>query len=285
MSAIAESIAIPVRRARRTTGAASSLATLARRRASLTASNPRQILVPLLGPAILALVVAPALKVATGGLHSHIDYLAFVGVGTVGLVVPLSSIFAGLSVIVDRHSGAQRELLAAPVPRAFLVLGNMAVALVLAALQVVVLIGLSALRGASFHVTASGIAWFVGAAVLFTVFMYGLAETLAAKVSKQEEYIGATPAVAILPFFLAGALYPITAMPGALAGIAKALPLTHALALMRYAFVDHSGKGLHDIWGMSNVTVEAWLSLAVVAAFAAALTFISIRVFSRSAVH
>jgi ABC-2 type transport system permease protein len=284
MSAIAESIAIPVRRRRRIPSA-STLATLARRRASLTASNPRQVLVPLLGPAILALVVAPALKVATGGLHSNIDYLAFVGVGTVGLVVPLSSIFAGLSVIVDRHSGAQRELLAAPVPRSFLVLGNMAVALGLAALQVVVLIGLSALRGASFHVTASGIAWFVGAAALFTVFMYGLAETLAARVSKQEEYIGATPAVAILPFFLAGALYPITAMPGALAAIAKALPLTHALALMRYALVDHSGKGLHDIWGMSNVTVEAWLSLAVVAAFAAALTWIAIRVFSRSAVH
>ncbi len=284
MSAIAESIAIPVRRRRRTR-TAGTLATLARRRASLTASNPRQILVPLLGPAILALVVAPALKVATGGLHSNIDYLAFVGVGTVGLVVPLSSIFAGLSVIVDRHSGAQRELLAAPVPRSFLVLGNMAVALGLAALQVVVLIGLSALRGASFHVTASGIAWFVGAALLFTVFMYGLAETLAARVSKQEEYIGATPAVAILPFFLAGALYPIHAMPAALAAIAKALPLTHALALMRYALVDHSGKGLHDIWGMSNVTVEAWLSLAVVAAFAAALTWIAIRVFSRSAVH
>ena len=284
MSAIAESIAIPVRRRRRTR-TASSLATLARRRASLTASNPRQILVPLLGPAILALVVAPALKVATGGLHSHIDYLAFVGVGTVGLVVPLSSIFAGLSVIVDRHSGAQRELLAAPVPRSFLVLGNMAVALGLAGLQVVVLIGLSALRGASFHVTAAGIVWFVGAAVLFTVFMYGLAETLAARVSKQEEYIGATPAVAILPFFLAGALYPIHAMPAALAAIAKALPLTHALALMRYALVDHSGKGLHDIWGISNVTVEAWLSLAVVAAFAALLTFVAIRVFSRSAVH
>ncbi len=30
---------------------------------------------------------------------------------------------------------------------------------------------------------------------------------------------------------------------------------------MRYAFVDPSGKGLHDIWGMSNVTTEAWLSL------------------------
>lgn len=191
MSAIAESFPVAVPRPRRV-HAAGALITLARRRASLTASNPRQILVPLLGPAILAMVVAPALKVATGGLRSHIDYESFVGVGTVGLVVPLSCIFAGLSVIVDRHSGAQRELLAAPVPRAYLVLGNLIVALVLSAFQVVVLIGLAALRGASFQITASGLGWFVAAALLFTVFMYGVAETLASRVAKQEEYIGAT---------------------------------------------------------------------------------------------
>jgi ABC-2 type transport system permease protein len=283
MSAIAEAPSIPIRKAHRPR-AASALMTLARRRAALTAGNPRQIAVPLLGPALLAVVVAPALKVATGGLHSHIDYQAFVGVGTVGLVVPLTCIFAGLSVIVDRRGGAQRELLAAPVPRSTIVLGNLIVAIGLAGLQVAVLIALAALRGATFTITASGLAWFVGAALLFTVFMYGVAETLASRIEKQEEYVGATPAIAILPFFFAGALFPISAMPGALTAIAKFLPLTHALALMRYALVDPTGKGLHDIWGMSNVTAEAWMSLAVVAVFAAALTAIAIRVFARSAV-
>ena len=268
----------------RRTSRGRAILTLAARRAALTAHNPRQIAVPLVGPALLALVVAPALKVATGGLHSHIDYTSFVGVGAVGLVVPLSCIFAGLSVIVDRHSGAQRELLAAPVPRGFLVLGNLLVAIALSVLQVAVLVGLSAARGGQFHISAAGVGWFVAAALLFTVFMYGLAETLASRVKRQEDYIGAVPAVAILPFFLAGALFPIGAMPGALTAIAKVLPLTHALALLRYGFIDPSGKGLHDIWGMSNVTVEAWLSLAVVALFAAALTAISIRAFKRSAV-
>jgi ABC-type multidrug transport system permease subunit len=283
MSTIAQAPSIPLRapgRARQP----NALLTLARRRASLTSKTPRQIAVPLLGPALLALVVAPALKVATGGLHSHIDYTSFVGVGAVGLVIPLSCIFAGLSVLVDRHSGAQRELLAAPVPRAYLVLGNLVVAIGLATLQVAVLIGLSAIRGGVFHITGAGVAWFVAAALLFTVFMYGVAETLAAKVTKEEDYVGATPAVAILPFFLAGALFPIGAMPAVLTAIAKAFPLTHALALMRYGFIDPAGKGLHDIWGMHNVTLEAWLSLAVVAVWAVALTVISIRVFSRSAV-
>ena len=284
MSAIAEAIPIPLPRPRRARST-SAVLTLARRRAALTASNPRQILVPLLGPAILALVVAPALKAATGGLRSGIDYQSFVGVGTVGLVVPLSCIFAGLSVIVDRHSGAQRELLAAPVPRAYLVLGNLAVALGLAVLQVVVLIGLAAARGASFHIGLTGFAWFAAAALLFTVFMYGVAEALAARIGKQEEYIGATPVVAILPFFLAGALFPIGAMPGFLTAIAKFMPLTHALALMRYAFVDPSGRGLHDIWGSGSVTAHAWMSLAVVAVFAVAFTVIAVRLFKRSAVQ
>jgi ABC-2 type transport system permease protein len=277
----AQSIPLPVPRRARSAGA---LRTLARRRAALTAGNPRQVAVPLLGPILLAIVVAPALKVATGGLHSGVDYQSFVGVGTVGLVVPLSCIFAGLSVIVDRRSGAQRELLAAPIPRAYIVVGNIIVVIALAALQVTVLLALSALRGAAFNVTVSGMAWFVAATLLFTVFMYGVAETLASKINKQEEYIGATPALAILPFFFAGALYPIAAMPGALTTIAKFMPLTHALALMRYGLVDPSGKGLHQIWGAGDTTVEAWLSLAVVAVFAAALTVISIRVFSRSVV-
>jgi ABC-2 type transport system permease protein len=263
----------------------SALATLARRRAALTASNPRQILVPLMTPILFATVIAPALKTALGGLHTNIDYTAFVSIGTVGLLVPLAATFAGLSVLVDRDSGAQRELLAAPVPRALLVLGNLIVVLAMCAFQVIALIGVAALRGADFHVTASGIAWFAGAAVLFTVFMYGVAETLASRMPQQEEYIAATPVIAIVPWFFAGALFPIAALPGALTAFAKVLPLTHAMALMRYGLVDPKGTGLHDIWGMSNTTTEAWLSLGVVLAFAAALTFVAIRVFSRSAVR
>jgi ABC-type multidrug transport system permease subunit len=200
-------------------------------------------------------------------------------------VIPLSCVFAGLSVLVDRHNGAQRELLAAPIPRAYLVLANMLVAIVLAALQAIVVVGLSALRGGTFHVTAGGVAWFMAAALLFTVFMYALAEAVASRVHKQEDYVGATPVLAILPFFLGGALFPIGVMPAVLAAVAKALPLTHALALLRYGFIDPSGKGLHDIWGMSNVTTEAWLSLAVVAVFALAMTVSAVRIFSRSAIR
>jgi len=54
---------------------------------------------------------------------------------------------------------------------------------------------------------------------------------------------------------------------------------------MRYGLLDDHGAGLQDIWGMSNTTAMAALSLAVVATFAAAFTAVSIRVFTRSAVQ
>jgi hypothetical protein len=93
----------------------SALMTLARRRFALSARTPREIVVPLLTPILFALVIAPALAKmvhSTNGL----DYKTYVAVGTVGLLVPLSCMFAGIGVIVDRDSGARRELLAAPVP-------------------------------------------------------------------------------------------------------------------------------------------------------------------------
>src|SRR5256885_1127097 len=85
---------------------------------------------------MFALVIAPALKTA---LHTDASYESFVAIGTVGLLIPLNTMFSGLGVIVDRVSGAQRELLTAPIPRGLLVLGNLAVALAITALQVGVL--------------------------------------------------------------------------------------------------------------------------------------------------
>jgi ABC-2 type transport system permease protein len=185
-------------------------------------------------------------------------------------------------VIVDRVSGAQRELLTAPIPRGLLVLGNLAVAVAITALQVGVLIAVAVARGIHFHVTGTGILWFVSAAALFTVGMYGTAEILANRVPRQEEYIARVPAIAILPWFLAGALFPITALPAFLTSVAKFLPLTHGLALMRYG-LRGDGTGLHAIWGLSDPAAMAALSLGVIAGFALLLTLGSIRVFSRSA--
>src|SRR5437868_6097492 len=260
------------------------LATLTKRRFALSARTPREIFVPLMTPILFSVVIAPALAKVTGAIHG-IDYMSFVAIGTVGLLVPINCMFAGIGVIVDRESGARRDLLVAPVPRSLIVFGNLAVALAVSALQVVALVSAALLRGAEFDARPTGIALFAAAAALLAVVMYGAAETLANRIAKQEEYIGAVPAIAIVPWFFAGSLFPISALPAWLAAFAKVLPLTHALAVMRYGLLDGRATGLHDIWGMSNPSAMAALSLAVVAAYAALLLSLSVRVFTRAAVR
>ena len=278
MSAATATATLPaVRRAR----AFSSLGTLTGRRFQLTARTPRELVVPLLTPIMFALVIAPALKSA---LHTAASYESYVAIGTVGLLIPLNTMFSGLGVIVDRENGAQRELLAAPIPRSLLVLGNLVVAFAITGLQVAVLLAVATVRRINFDPTATGVLWFVAAAALFAIGMYGIAEILASRVPRQEEYIARVPAIAILPWFLAGALFPITALPTGLTWVAKFLPLTHGLALMRYGLLG-DGSGLHNIWGGTDPTAAAALSLAVLAAFALVLTAGSIRVFTRASLR
>jgi ABC-2 type transport system permease protein len=263
------------------TALAAPLATLSRRRFQLTARTPRELAVPLITPILFALVIAPALKQA---LHTAASYESFVAVGTIGLLIPLNTMFSGLGVIVDRENGAQRELLAAPVPRALLPLGNLTVALAVTAFQVLALIAFALARGIHFQASGTGVLWFAAAAILFSIGMYGMAELLASRVPKQEEYIARVPAIAIVPWFLAGALYPITALPTFMTWFAKVLPLTHGLALMRYGLLGDS-SGLHNIWKLSDPALMAGLSLAIVAAFALLLTAVSIRAFTRAALR
>ena len=262
----------------------SPLATLSKRRLALSAHTPREILVPLLTPILFADVIAPALaqSMPTAG---GIDYLSYVAVGTIGLLVPLSCVLGGIGMIVDRESGAQRDLLAAPVPRSLMVLGNLSVSIAVSAFQVIALIAAAVLRGATFNTAVTGIAWAVGATIGLAVAMHSVAEILAARIPKQEEYVGAAPAIALVPWFFAGSFFRITSMPIGLTWIARVLPVTHALALLRYGLVDHRGQGLHDIWGMQSNVAMAGLSLAVVAAFALVMVGLSIRIFTRTAVR
>ncbi len=256
--------------------------TLAMRRLALSVRNPRALVLPVMNPVLFALVIAPALANTVAGPAQQTTYMTFLALATMGLLIPLNSLFFGIGVVVDRQQGAMRELLVAPIRRSSIVLGNMMAAIAITSLQTVVLIGLSVARGAD-YVTSTHVLWFVGATLVYTVLMYSVAEVLATRLPTAEAYTAAIPVVAIVPFFFAGSLFPITALPGWLSAIAKALPLTHALALFRYGLTPSSGvRALHNIWGMTNVTAMAVLSAAVIAAYALLAFVAAVRLFTKA---
>lgn len=255
---------------------------LAGRRLALSVRSPRSLIIPVMNPVIFALVLAPALANTVATHSGRTAYMTFLALATIGLLIPLNALFAGIGVVVDRQQGAMRELLVAPIKRSSIIVGNLLAALAVTGLQIAVLIALSALRGAA-YVTGGRLIWFVATALIFSTLMYSVAEILATRLPSAEAYTGALPVVAIIPFFFAGSLFPITALPGWLDAIAKVLPLTHALALFRYGLTSSSGTtALHNIWGMHNVAAMAVLSMAVVALYTIAAFAGAVRLFTKS---
>jgi ABC-2 type transport system permease protein len=238
---------------------------------------------PLATPLLIALVIAPALAKVAGPING-IDYMTYLAIGTAGLVVPLSAMQAGLGVIVDRKSGAQPDLLAAPIPRPVLVLANLLAALVASGLQLAALVTFSVVRGATFHASLAGAVWFVAAAVTLAVAIYGIAETMANRIGEEEEYVNTIPTIGIAPWFFAGSLFSISALPGWLTFVAKLLPVTHAVALMRYG-AGLRAADLHAIWGLTNPTLMATLSLSVLILYATGFTYIGVRAFIHNTVR
>ena len=275
-------IAIPAATRPLRTRNASAVLTLASRRLALTIRSPRSLVAPLLTPVLFALVIAPALANSVASPAQRTTYMTYIALATAGLLIPLNCMFSGIGVVVDREHGAMRELLVAPIRRSAIVAGNLVAAIATTALQMAVLIGSSKLRGANYQ-TGRDILWFAVAALLFSVVMYGLAEIVASRVPSPEAYIGVLPAIAIVPFFFAGSLFPITSLPRWLADVAKVLPLTHALALFRYGLTPANGgaQALRNIWGMSNDTAMAALSMLVVGLYAIALMAGAIRLFTK----
>jgi ABC-2 type transport system permease protein len=227
------------------------------------------------------MVVAPALGNTLADPAQHKTYMTFVALAAAGLLIPVNCLFAGLGVLTDRQTGAMRELLVAPIRRSAIVFGNLIAALITTTAQVTVLVLGAAARGAQFEIGAR-VGWLIAAALGFAVFVYSLAEIFATRIGNAEEYTALVPPIAIVPFFFAGTLYPLTSLPTWLHDVAKALPLTHAIALFRYGITGQGAVALHNIWGGTDVTTMAAGSLLVVAGYAALALLLALRLFARA---
>lgn len=263
-------------------GLFAGLGTLYLRRLRVTTKTVSGVVGQFLTPVLWVLVVAPALDTALGGFNPSIDYYTYVAVSQATFIVPFTAMFNGLNVIVDKDFGVTRELLVAPVRRPLIPLANSLAVLTIALVQVVVILGLAELRGAELHSSATGLLWFFGAAALLTLGIYGIAEILALRISRQEAYGPLIPAIGVTPYMLCGALFPISALPAGVEWFTRISPWTHTLAVMRHGMMQGTDSGLGDIWGLGSETTMAALSLGVLTLFAAATLTVAVRVFDRT---
>jgi ABC-2 type transport system permease protein len=264
--------------------AAAGFAPMYRRRVALAMKNPIAVVGQLLTPVLWVLVVGPALThvFSFGEYAGQVDYLTYVSVGQIVFVLPFSAMFAGLVVMQDRDFGILRELLVAPIRRATIPLASIAAVLTVAAAQVATIIGLAAVRGASFDLAPAPLSAALLAAALLTAGTYGLAEFLAYSLRQPQIFGTLIPAIGATPYILCGAIYPLATLSSGARALALVLPWTHAVAVLRFGFMGGGASGLAAIWHLHSEWLMAALSLAVLAVYAAVTVGLAMRAFRRS---
>ena len=257
------------------------LGALYRRRLAVALNNPIAITGQLLLPVLWVLVVGPALARAFGRF-SHVDYFTYIAVGQIVFIIPFSAMFAGLVVIQDRYAGILRELLVAPIRRGLIPIANTATVVTVAMGQLTLIVVLSLIRGADLHVAPGRLALALLAAALLSVATYGLAELLAYRITQPQIFGTLIPAIGATPYALCGAIYPLATLTPGVRQFAYLLPWTHAVAVLRYGLMGGTGSGLHAIWDLHSNVAMAFLSVGVLAAFAALALGLALRAFERA---
>jgi ABC-2 type transport system permease protein len=258
------------------------LFTLWVRRLRVTTKTASGIIGQLMTPVLWILVVGPALADSLGSFSPGVDYYTFIAVGQVAFLIPFTAMFAGINVIVDKEFGVTREMLVSPVHGSIITLANAAAVLTITFVQVAIIVGLGAFRGADFATSTTRLPWFLIATALLCLTTYGLAETLALRIGRQEAYGPLIPAIGVTPYFLSGALYPLSVLPVGVQQVGLLLPWTHAVALMRYGLMDGTNPRLDDIWHLGSEPLMAVLSTLVLLVYAVVMLTLAVRTFRRT---
>lgn len=195
---------------------------------------------PLLFLVILGTGLSSALRGAGGGgFRAGLDYQAFMYPGIIGMAVLFSSIFSGMSIIWDREFGFLKEVLVAPIDRSAVAVGKTLGGATQASLQGVILLVLAPFMG----VRLGPLAVLELLGIIFCV-AFALSGVGVAVASRMRSMMGFQFVLNFLvqpAFFLSGALFPVTGLPGWMTALTRVDPLSYGVDPIRRIVLSGSG--------------------------------------------
>ena len=197
-------------------------------------------------PAILAQVGRPPLiQPSFQDLKTQdLNAVSYLVPSILGMALMQLGIFSAIPLVADREKLILKRLSATPLRRWQLVGSNILMRLIIALVQMTIIIGVGA---AAFGVKITGnFAAIAGLAVLGSVAFISLGYVIASFAKTEDAANGMTSVVQFPLMFLSGTFFPIDAMPQALQGVARLMPLTYLSDAMRQVMVN--GAALFPLW-------------------------------------
>lgn len=202
------------------------------------------------------------------GLPAGFSYIDFLVPGILGMSMLFAATTAGISLLWDRQFGFLKEVMVAPVSRLSIMLGRTFGGITTAFLQSLLLIVFALFIG--FHIVSiAGLFMAFGFMLLIGLVFISIGLILASVMTDMQGF-GLILNLLIFPiFFLSGAIYPVSALPGFIRYVTYANPLTYGVDGMRGALL-----------GVSVFPV--WMDAAILGAIAIAMLALGAYSFSKA---
>ena len=229
----------------------------------------------LLQPLVFWLLLGGGLNASfqPAGSAPGTSYVAYFYPGMLALVLLFTAIFATIATVEDRRAGFLQGVLAAPIPRWGIVLGQALGGSTLAVAQGAVMLALAPLVG--IRLSVLGALASVAVMVIIAVGLTSLGLIIAWRMDSTQGFHAIMNLILIPIWLLSGAFFPVTGAPAPLRLVMHLNPLTSGMAALRRCLY------LSDPVAAGPLPPLAWC-VVVSAAFAAIAFLAAARTASRS---
>jgi ABC-2 type transport system permease protein len=239
-----------------------------------------RIVTALVQPLLFLFVLGSGLQQLSQASTNGVDLKTFIYPGILCLAVMFTAMFSAASIVWDREFGFLREMMVAPVRRSSIVIGKCLGGATVASFQGVILLSLAGTVDVPYDPELILGLFGLQLLLAFTITAFGV--MVAVRIKQMQTFMGVMQMVVMPMFFISGAMFPVSNLPGWLAVLNRLDPLTYAVDPMRRLVFSHleiseSARRTLDPgvswWGWH---VPAGLEAAIV--FAMGLTMLGIAI-------
>lgn len=201
------------------------------------ATDRMRIATMLVQPLLFLFVLGAGLETLASPSTDGVDLKTFIFPGVICMALVFSAMFSAISLVMDREFGFLREMLVAPVRRSSIVVGKCLGGATVASLQGVILLALAGFVDVPYDPLLLLGLFGLMLLIAFTITAFGV--MVAVRIRQIQTFTTVMQMLVMPLFFLSGALYPVSGLPGWLDVLTRLNPLTYAVDPMRRLVFSH----------------------------------------------
>src|SRR3954464_9894701 len=196
-----------------------------------------RIVTSLIQPLLFLFVLGGGLSQLSAASTGGVDFKTFIYPGVLCIAVLFTAMFSAASIVWDREFGFLREMMVAPVRRSSIVIGKCLGGATVASFQGVILLALAGAVDVPYDPALILGVFALQLLLAFSITAFGV--MVAVRITQMQSFMGLMQMVVMPMFFISGALFPVSNLPGWLPVLNRIDPLTYAVDPMRRLVFDH----------------------------------------------